>query len=441
MFRLRLPLAVLGVALCAVASRADNWPAWRGPTGQGHSAEKNLPTKWNPKENVKWKVELADPGNSTPVVWGDKVFITQANKDRTPKKDPKEKPDPKASKDGTVRSLICLSRADGKILWQKDVKYDTYERNYQNYPYCNASPTTDGERVVVSHGSAGLFCYDLGGKELWKRTDLGSWEHQFGNAASPVLHGDTVVQWCGPTENKGRNYLIAVNKKTGETVWEHDESYGSWSTPLVAKVGDKEQLLLGQSKDVKNQPQDKHGYLKGIDLKTGSEIWKCQGLNSYVYTSPLYADGVAVNMSGYGGSALGVKLGGTGDITKDRLWWHEKPASQRVGSGVIVGGHVYMIDENAVQHCYELKTGKDLWADEPRLKGTTWGSTVYADGKLYTLMRDGSTVVLAADPKYELLATNSLGQGQQTNASIAVSDGELFIRTFTHLWCISEKKK
>ena len=141
---------------------------------------------------------LEFPGNSTPIVWGDKIFLTQANKDLNPKKDDKGKVDSKLSKSGTIRSLLCFARANGKVLWQKDVKYDIPETNWQDFPYCNASPVTDGERVVVSFGSAGLYCYDLDGKELWKRTDLGKWEHTFGNGASPVLYGDLVIQWCGP---------------------------------------------------------------------------------------------------------------------------------------------------------------------------------------------------------------------------------------------------
>jgi outer membrane protein assembly factor BamB len=149
---------------------------------------------------------------------------------------------------------------------------------------------------------------------------------------------------------------------------------------------------------------------------------------------------VAVAMSGYGGSSLAVKLGGSGDITSDRLWFHKAPAGQRVGSGVILGEHIYMVDEDAVPHCYELKTGNDLWKDEGKLRGgVTWGSITAADGRLYLLMRNGETNVLAANPKFELLATNAL-DGNQTNSSIAVSNGELFIRTFKDLWCISEKK-
>jgi outer membrane protein assembly factor BamB len=419
------PLLALAIAAgCAAAAHADNWPMWRGPTGQGFSTEKNLPLKWGGKEqtNVKWKVPLADPGNSTPVVWNDHIFVTQA------------------TKGGGTRSLICFARADGKVRWQKDVTYSEKERNWNETWYANASPATDGERVVVTYGSAGMYCYDFDGKELWKRTDLGKWDHPFGSGASPVLYGDTVIQWCGPNENaKDRNYLLAVDKKTGQTVWQQDESYGSWSTPLIVKVDGKDQLLLGQSRDVKGQPESKWGYLKGRDPKTGTELWKCQGLNSYVYSSPLSGSGVAVNMSGFGGSAMAVKLGGTGDITKDRLWMHPKPAGQRVGSGMIVGEHVYMVDEDGSPHCYDLKTGEDLWKGEQRIKGPTWGSMVHAEDRIYMLMRNGETVVLAAKPKFEILATNPLG-GENTNSSLVISNGQIFIRTFKNLWCIEAKR-
>lgn len=387
---------------------AADWPAWRGPQGQGHSDEKNLPVKWSKDENVKWKVALANQGNSTPVLWGDKIFLTQA------------------TTNGTERSLICMSRADGKELWKKTVPYSQKERNWNQNWYCNASPAVDGERVVVSFGSAGVYCYDYEGKELWNRSDLGTWEHAFGNSASPVLYEDTVIQWCGPNE-KGRNFLLAVKKKTGETVWEIDEKHGSWGTPIITKINGRDQLLIAMNP-----------YLKSFDPKTGEVLWFCNGLSQYVYTSPLYSNGMAVAMSGYNGAALAVKLGGSGDITKDRLWHHPKNI-QRVGSGVIVGEHIYMIEENTVPHCYELATGEEVWKSEKRLGGTTWGSITHADGKLYILLRDGSTAVIAAKPQLEILATNTLG-GEQTNSTIAISNGELYIRTFKTLWCISEKK-
>jgi outer membrane protein assembly factor BamB len=167
----RTPAALALLLATSSALTAGNWPAWRGPTGQGHCDETNVPLKWDGKkqENVKWKVALADPGNSTPVVWGERVFVTHANKG------------------GSVRSLLCFARADGKLKWQKDVTYSEKETNWNQTWYANASPATDGERVVVSFGSAGMHCFDFEGKELWKRTDLGKWEHSFGNGSSPVL--------------------------------------------------------------------------------------------------------------------------------------------------------------------------------------------------------------------------------------------------------------
>jgi outer membrane protein assembly factor BamB len=403
---------LLGLAmliLLAPYAVAEDWPAWRGPTGQGHSSETKLPLTWRPDKNVKWKIPLSEPGNSTPIVWKDKIFLTQANKG------------------GSVRSLLCFNRADGSMVWKKDVAYAEKERNWNPTWYANASPTTDGERVFVSFGSAGFYCYDLAGKELWKRTDLGAWDHAFGNSASPVLHGDHVILWCGPNEKAGRNFLLCVKKTNGETVWEHDEKFGSWGTPTVATIQGKQQILLST-----------HPALKGIDPANGKELWACEGLSIYVYTSPLTNGDIAVAMSGYQGPALAVKLGGSGDITKDRLWHHPKNA-QRVGSGVLIGEHVYIMEENGMPHCYELKTGKEIWQVKARPAGEkTWGSMLHADGKLYVMMNNGDTIVLAANPKYEVLAVNGLGE--ETNSTPIVSNGEIFLRTFKHLWCIAEKK-
>jgi outer membrane protein assembly factor BamB len=178
-------------------------------------------------------------------------------------------------------------------------------------------------------------------------------------------------------------------------------------------------------------------HLKGFDPKSGQELWRCEGLNKYVYTSPLYGLGIAVAMSGYTGAALAVKLGGSGDITSDRLWLHPQNI-QRVGSGMIIGGYVYMMEENGVPHCYELETGREVWQIQTRPGGgTTWGSMVHAEGRLYVLMRNGTTQVFAASPKYELLASNPL-RGESTNSSLVISNGHLFIRTFAHLWCFGK---
>ena len=415
-----MPRIALIVLFIASPSLASDWPAWRGPTGQGHCDETNLPLKWSATENVKWKVPLAHQGNSTPIVWKDHIFLTQANRG------------------GSVRSLLCFNRADGALRWQKDVAYTGKETNWDQNWYANASPVTDGERVVVSFGSAGMYCYDFDGRELWSRNDLGAWEHKFGNGASPVLYKDLAILWCGPNESAGRNVLLAVDKKTGATVWEHLEPYGSWATPVITAVNGVDQLLLGASKDAKSLPEDQFGFLKGYDPRTGHELWRCRGLSSYVYASALYSDGIAVGLAGFNGSAMAVKLGGAGDITKDRLWLH--PANtQRVGSGVIASGRVYVVNEDSTPHCYDLYTGADLWKSAPRLRGPrTWGSIVAADGRLYILMRNGATNVLAANPAFESLAVNRLADGEESNSSPAISNGQLFLRTFKHLWCIGK---
>jgi len=186
------------LALIAFCVRVDaaNWPAWRGPTGMGICEEKNLPTHWSQTENVKWRVVLPEPGNSTPVVWGGRVFLTQAVGDR--------------------RTLICFDRADGKLLWQQGVTAREKDPTHATNPYCSASPVTDGERVIVSFASEGLFCYDFAGKELWKRTDLGRQIHIWGGASSPVIHGEICYLNFGPGET---TYLLAVDKKTGRTIW------------------------------------------------------------------------------------------------------------------------------------------------------------------------------------------------------------------------------
>jgi outer membrane protein assembly factor BamB len=428
---LRALRAFLGACVLTATAGAADWPGWRGPTGQGQCAEKHLPLEWDAKKNVKWKAPLPDAGTSTPAVWGDKVFVTQAG-DKTlwP---------PQGSNGGVAigrkRSLLCFDRANGKLLWQKDVIYGEKESTHPTNPYCSASPAVDGERVVVSYGSAGMYCYDFSGKELWK-VDAGKMEHIWGNASSPVLYGDLAILWCGPGENQT---LLAVNKKTGEKVWEYKEPggdsgpkkwLGSWSTPIIARVKDADQLLLSAP-----------NVFKSFDPKTGKELWNCAGLTNLVYTSPLYADGIAVAMSGFHGHALAVKLGGSGDITKDRLWHHTKSNPQRIGSGVIAGGHIYMLPDSGTPQCIELKTGEELWSKQidKRPGGGAWGSMVHADGKLYVIDRSGTALVFAASPKYQLLATNPLRE--HTDSSPAISNGEIFIRTFKHLWCISDKKQ
>lgn len=427
-------LTVLAWCVCVTGVRGDNWPAWRGPTGQGTSAEKNLPVRWSRTENVRWKVSLPDAGNSTPIVWGDRVFITQASgKVLWPPKVPPNFPKGVSTGGAAIiekRSVMCLDRTDGKLLWQADTIYKEPEATHATNPFCSASPVTDGERVIASHGSAGLVCYDFAGKLLWKY-DVGKIEHVWGNASSPVLHGDLCFQWCGPGD---RQFMLAVNKKTGEKVWQCDEPggdsgitsgkfTGAWNTPIIARVADQDQLIFALP-----------GNLKAYDPLTGKELWHSgPGKGSYTYPSPLYVDGIAIYASGL------VKLGGAGNITKQQL--KHKVGSMYISTAVISGDYLYTLNGVGVPGCHEWRTGKELWKDQVTERpGVTdaWGSLVCGDDKVYITDRRGATVVFATGPTYKHLATNRLDE--PTNASIAISAGDLFIRTHKHLWCIGEKK-
>jgi len=405
--------------MCAgLAASADNWPGWRGPLGTGHSLEQGLPVKWSAAsgENVRWKTPLPGPGMSSPVVWGSRIFVTQAL-------------DP----GGRQRAILCFDRKDGRQLWQRAVEYAEKESTYSGEPhYASASPVTDGERVVASFGSAGVLCCDMNGKQLWHR-DLGKAEQIWGNASSPVIHGDLVILNFGPGE---RTFLIAMNKRTGADAWKIEipggkygtnnaDWNGSWSTPVVARIGGRDELIVPWA-----------NVLCSYDPKTGSELWSCRGAGPLQYASPLVGQDVIVVTSGFGGAAMAVRTGGKGDVTEShRLWVTDRRMPQRVGSGVMVGDHVYILNEPGNAECIEAKTGKSVWNE--RVSSGSWGSMVHADGKLYVTNQKGETLVLAARPTHEVISRNPLDERSQS--SPAVSDGDIFIRTYKHLWCIGKK--
>ena len=428
MFSRSIPLLLSLVLLGAGHSFAEDWPAWRGPQGIGISNEKDLPVKWSATDNVRWRVPLPGPGNSTPIVSGERVFVTQAVGDR--------------------RTLMCFHRRDGKPLWQQGVITKEKEPTHETNPYCGASPVTDGQRVIASFASDGLFCYDVAGKELWRRTDLGRQIHIWGNGASPMIYGNLCFLNFGPGET---TYLLAVDKRTGDTVWRKDEEtgydkpatpdvrggnrekaeyLGSWTTPTVMKVDGRDQLLMSWPRR-----------LAAYDPKTGDELWTCSGLNPLVYTSPIYDQGIVVAMGGFGGTTIAVRAGGSGDITESRRLWMLDKQPQRIGSGVIHDGHIYIHNDPGIAECYELMSGKLVWKERlsgEGSSGTNWSSVMLADGNCYTITQGGDCFVFKASPKFELVSTNPLGES--SNSSIVPSDGELFIRTNEALWCIGQKE-
>jgi len=321
--RLARCVSLLFVIVLATSSApAGDWRAWRGPLGTGISDERNAPTAWSETENVKWKVPLDGQGNSTPIVVGQRVFLTHS---------------PAQSK---ARGLRAYDRTSGELVWKHEVEYADQEPTHGTNPFCSASPVSDGERVVAWYGSAGLFCYDLEGKVLWQK-DLGKVEHIWGYGSSPVIHENLVILPYGPGLNA---FVIALDKKSGDEVWrkeypsqksEKPEDYrGSWSTPVLHKFGDRTLMLL-------SLPEK----LRAVDPATGEDVWTCDGPSKLVYTSPLVAGEIVVTMCGYGGPAFAVKPTGEGDQTANRLWLHERNP-QRVGSGVVVGDYLYILHES-----------------------------------------------------------------------------------------------
>jgi outer membrane protein assembly factor BamB len=361
---------------------------------------------------VRWKAPLPGPGMSSPIVWGSRVFLTQS-----------------LDKEGHQRALMCFDRKDGKLLWQKVTAYPEKESTYEGEPhYASSSPTTDGERVVAWFGSAGVVCYDFQGNLLWQR-DLGKAEQIWGNASSPVLYKDRVFLNFGPG---ARSFLIALDKKTGKDLWKIDQTgsygekpsewYGSWSTPVVLRLPDHDELIMSWPEAV-----------SAYNPASGELLWTCKGLGKLVYSTPLVTPDVIVAMSGFGGPYLAVRPGGRGDVTAThRLWLVEEKTPQRVGSGVLVGDHVYILNAIGTIQCIEVKSGKTLW--EERAGSASWGSMVHADGRLYVTNQRGETLVVAAKPVLEILSRNPLGERSQS--SPAISDGQIFVRTYGHLWCI-----
>ncbi len=416
---MRLSLIALTILLFSNFTFADNWPFFRGPKRTGISSESSAPQTWGVEKNIKWKAALPSPGNSSPIVWGDRVFVSCSENAR-----------------GTDRSLYCFGRSNGQILWVKSVRYEKKEPTHETNPYAASSPAADGQRVVVWHGSAGVYCYDHSGAELWHR-DLGTFNHIWGYASSPLIVGDLIIMNCGPGN---RTFVTALDAKDGHTIWQTDEAggaddkspetkswLGSWSSPVPVTIDGKQQVLVAFPRHV-----------NAYDPASGKILWYCEGNGDLSYTDPLIGDGMVVYLSGFGGPGIGFKLGGSGNVTStNRLWRDAGKNPQRIGSGLIIGQNLYQICEPGNIQCLEAASNKELWKAKPEGE-TFWGSLVAAGDTIYVTSQRGNTLVFAADPKeFKLIAKNSLGE--RTNSTPAISNGQIFLRTAGHLWCIEEK--
>jgi outer membrane protein assembly factor BamB len=422
MKKLSLPLAACCLLYLTVSVLGGDWPAFRGPSGNGISLERGLPVQWSAAEGIAWAVELPMPGNSSPIVVGDRVFLTGA------------------MEKGAERVLLCYDRDNGDLLWHNSLPFKGSEPTHETNPYCAATPASDGQRVFVWHGSAGIVAYDLDGRQLWHR-DLGPFTHIWGNASSPVLFEDTVILYAGPGP---RCLLMALDKATGNTIWERELSdvaadggdsvetwNGSWSTPVLHNLDGRPELILSLP-----------GYVAGYNPRTGQEYWRCGGLTKLVYTSPVVGKDVVVAMSGFMGASMGLRRPGadaSGDVTSTHQLWRIERNPQRIGTGILIGEHLYLVNEPGVAECIEARTGRSLWKE--RLGKVTWGSIIYADTRLYATDSDGTTFVINPSPaKLDLIARNLLESPQVTRATPSFSDGQIFLRTYDKLYCIGHRK-
>ncbi len=421
-------------------SEDRGWPQWRGPDGTGKTSATEVPSAWGTDLNVKWRVELPEPGNSTPVVWGERVFLTQ----------------PISA--SNLRALICFDRQTGQESWRRGIAYSESEPSHKANPYCSASPVTDGERVIAWFGSAGLVCYDFDGKELWRR-DLGKQEHMWGYGSSPIIYKDLCLLNFGPGD---REFMIAVDKVSGETRWkieslddeaerkwsgpENDGSgndsnsdkprserlRGSWNTPIIVHIdqaSENNDLGSGHDELITVLPRR----VVALNPLTGERLWTCGDAAPLAYASPMQSSDTVVVLGGYGGASLAVRAGGQGDVTTSRRVWHRPRDSGWLGTGVAHDGAIYICSMDGILSCIDVQSGEELW--KKRIGGGgTWSSITHtADGRMFLLDKSGTTTVFEPDrEKFKEIAVNELNES--TNASVVIAGSDLLIRTNQALW-------
>ncbi len=410
---------LLAALLAAPAARAaDNWPAFRGPSGDGHADAPGLPVTWSEKENVRWKTPIPGKAWSSPVVWGNQVWVTTA----TP--------------DGKELSALAVDRATGKVLL--NVKVFEIEKPAFCIPtnsYASSTPCIEEGRVYVHFGSAGTACLDTAsGKTLWSRQDLPC-NHWRGPASSPILYRDLLLVHF---DGYDLQYVAALDKKTGKTVWKKDRSfdYGSldgdrkkaYGTPEVFEIGGKPQLVSPAA----------YGAI-AYDPLTGEEIWKVRHEGMNVSAPPLYGNGLIYLCTGDergGPGLLAVRPNGKGDLTETNIAWKTARGVPSRSSPLLVGDRLYMVNNDGIVSCLDASTGKEVWKE--RLGGKFWASPLYAAGRIYFCSEDGITSVADVSAGWKLLAANRLDDGFM--ASPAVVGNDLILRTRTHLYCVGKKE-
>lgn len=419
-----------------VSEAQNNWHQWRGPEANGIAPHGNPPVRWDENTNLQWKIEIPGRGGSTPIVWNDRVFIVTAVKtdrvvDVAPQ--PEEKPNPFGIKNpNTIYRFVvlCVDRATGRRLWEHTATEALpHEGHHNDNSYASASPTTDGQYVYVSFGSRGMYCYDIEGHLKWTRPlETVQTRLSFGEASSPVLHGEWLVL---NRDNEGKSQIVALDARTGGIRWKSDrDEVSAWATPLIVDHGGGTQVITNASHRVRS-----------YDLASGKILWECGGQVGNVIPSPVRSGDHVLCLSGYRGSAaLSIPLDSQGDITStDKIAWHYDRDTPYVPSPLLYGDMLYFTKSNsAILTCLNAITGKTI-IESKRLPdlNNIYASPVGAADRLYFVGRDGTTLVVKHSPTLEILATNKLDDA--IDASPAIVGKQIFLRGQKYLYCFAER--
>jgi outer membrane protein assembly factor BamB len=388
---------------------ADYWPRWRGPSGQGHVKGSGYVDTWSDTENVLWRTVVPGSGNSSPIVWADRIFLTTAYDD------------------GGRISLLSFGRSDGEPLWETFVPQQGVEYVHAKNGHASATPITDGELVYASFGTHGIMAVDFDGEIIWHK-DWGELDNYHGSAGSPILYGDKLIIY---QDHRGSDslasFVAAFDKRTGETIWWRDrEAMTGWGTPVLLTTGDRDELIVSSQK-----------FVYAYDPNTGDDLWTAEGNMFEVIPTPVVGHGMVFCSSGRAGPTLAIRPGGSGDVTESHIVWSSPKGSPFVPSAIIVGEYLYMInDMMSIITSFEARTGELMFQGrlgQARREGFS-ASPVHVDGKIFFTNDSGETFVLEAGPEFKLMHVNDIGA--RMLASPALVDGLWYFRTETELLAV-----